>query len=98
MRRRLWRLFNPALDDDVRQQLVKTLIRSSRAVGLALRANDQAALSAARTEVDAAKVKLGERGPPRWTHGAPDYNRRMARNTPYADWFAELGAEGQRSE
>ena len=73
-------------------------MRSRRAVGLALRANDHAALSAARAEVDAAKVKLGELGPPWWTDGAPDYNRRMARNTPYADWFSELGAEGQRSE
>jgi hypothetical protein len=33
---------------------------------------------------------LGERGPVWWTDGAPDFNRRMARNTPYADWFAAL--------
>jgi hypothetical protein len=31
---------------------------------------------------------LGERGPPWWTDGAPDYNRHLARNTPYAAWFA----------
>lgn len=57
-----------------------------------------AAMSAARAEVAAAKVKLGKRGPPWWTDGAPDYNRRMAHNTPYADWFAQLAAEGQRTE
>lgn len=65
-------------------------MRARRAVGSALRADDAAALSAARGEVDAAKVRLGERGPPWWTDGAPDYNRRMARNTPYAEWFAAL--------
>jgi hypothetical protein len=41
--------------------------------------------------VDAAKRALGERGPVWWTDGAPDYNRRMARNTPYASWFAATG-------
>jgi len=33
---------------------------------------------------------LGERGMPWWSDGAPDYNRRLARNTPYRDWFAGL--------
>ncbi len=42
------------------------------------------ALAAARAEVDAAKHGLGERGPPWWTDGAPDYNRYMFENTPYA--------------
>ena len=37
-----------------------------------------------------AKVALGERGPVWWDDGAPDLNRRMARNTVYADWFAAL--------
>ncbi|MGL5839316.1 MAG: hypothetical protein ACRCY3_12525 [Sphingorhabdus sp.] len=68
-------------------------MRSRRAVGLALRAKDDAALLAARAAVDAAKVKLGERGPPWWTDGAPDYNRRMVDTTPYAEWFASLGAD-----
>lgn len=68
-------------------------MRARRAVGLALRAGDSAALSAARAEVDAAKVRLGERGPPWWTDGTLDYNRRMARNSPYADWFAGLAAD-----
>jgi hypothetical protein len=67
-------------------------MQARRAVGLALRPDDAAALSAGRAKVDGAKVKLGERGPPWWTDGAPDYNRQMARNTPYADWFASLNA------
>jgi hypothetical protein len=43
--------------------------------------------------VDAAKRALGERGPVWWTDGTPDLNRRLARDTPYAGWFAGLGAE-----
>ena len=31
-------------------------------------------------------VVLGERGPVWWTDGAPDFNRKLARNTPYARW------------
>jgi hypothetical protein len=38
--------------------------------------------------VNEAKLALGERGPVWWENGAPDYNRHMARNTCYADWFA----------
>ncbi len=44
----------------------------------------------ARAAVDAAKVALGERGPVWWDDGAPDYNRCMAKNTPYADWAISL--------
>ena len=44
----------------------------------------------ARAAVDAAKVALGERGTPWWTDGAPDYNRKMARSTPYAGWFERV--------
>ena len=54
--------------------------------------NDAVRLADARARVDAAKRGLGERGPPWWDDGAPDYNRRMARNTPYAAWFASLPA------
>ena len=50
------------------------------------------ALRAARDRVDAAKHALGERGPPWWTDGAPDLNRRMVAGTPYAAWFAALAA------
>jgi len=61
-----------------------------RAVRTALAAQDSDALAASRRSVDKAKVRLGERGPAWWSDGSPDLNRRMVRNTPYADWFAGL--------
>ena len=64
-----------------------------RAARLGRRAGDRAALAEAGAAVDAAKVALGERGPVWWTDGAPDLNRRMARNTPYAEWFAALSGD-----
>lgn len=90
VRGRLWRCANPALPDDVRQALTRDLMRARRDVGAALRAGDAAALADARGRVDAAKIALGERGPVWWADGSPDYNRRLARNTPYAAWFAGL--------
>ena len=47
--------------------------------------------AAAALEVETAKRALGERGPVWWTDGTPDYNRKLARNTPYANWFDALG-------
>jgi len=44
----------------------------------------------ARAAVDRAKRGLGERGPVWWRDGAKDYNRYLAKNTPYAEWFASL--------
>jgi len=43
--------------------------------------------------VDEAKTALGEREPVWWTDGAPDDNRRLAKNTRYAEWFAEREAQ-----
>lgn len=87
---RLWRCTNPALDEAVKKKWVKRLMDARRAVKDAKRAEDAAALKEARSQVDKAKVALGERGPVWWTDGAPDYNRYMAKNTPYADWYAAL--------
>lgn len=87
---RLWRLSNPALGPRQRQLLVEALMRARRDVGLALKASDKAAERKARQRVHRAKVALGERGPPWWTDGAPDYNRHLAGNTPYAGWFSAL--------
>ena len=61
-----------------------------RAVGVAKRAGDVAAEKEARRAVDGAKIALGERGPPWWTDGAQDFNRYMAKNSPYAEWFMSL--------
>ena len=90
VRGRLWRTSNPALDPGVRQALVEQLMAARRQVGAAKKAGDAAAERSARAAVDAAKRLLGERGPVWWTDGAPDYNRRMVANTPYAAWYAAL--------
>ncbi len=85
MRGRLWRAANPALTDAERDGLVKELMAARRAVGAATRANDVIAEKSARARVNDAKVALGERGPVWWSDGAPDYNRRLLTNTPYAE-------------
>lgn len=85
---------NPALSPDERARLQRELMGARRAVGTALRNGDADALRTARAGVDAAKVALGERGPVWWTDGAPDWNRRMARNTPYAEWWSRISATG----
>ena len=92
VRGRLWRTSNPALPPERRSALTRELMGARRAVGVALRADDADALHAARAAVDAAKTALGERGPVWWTDGAPDYNRHMARNSPYRDWYDSLAA------
>ena len=88
---RLWRRSNPALDPAERQDLINELMSARRAVRDGK--GDPEAIAAARRRVDAAKVALGERGPVWWTDGSPDFNRHMAKNTPYADWFAAIVSE-----
>lgn len=94
VRGRLWRTSDPALSEERRAELVSQLMTARRDVGTARRSGDGEAERAARQRVDAAKHGLGERGAVWWTDGAPDYNRHMARNTPYAGWFAALASEG----
>ena len=74
------------------------LMSARRAKQLAMRGGNLIAREAARARVDAAKIELGKRGPVWWDDGAPDYNRRLARTTPYADWWANLVAETQISK
>lgn len=90
VRGRLWRCTDPALPAADRDRLVGELMAARRAIAVARRAADTAGSAAARAGVDAAKRELGERGPVWWADGAPDYNRHLARNTPYAAWFSEL--------
>ncbi len=87
---RLWRCSNPGLSAEHRQKLTHELMDARREKGRAMRVDDAPAREAARQRVDAAKHSLGERGPVWWTDSAPDWNRHMARNTPYAEWFAAL--------
>ena len=76
VRGRLWRLSDPSLDPDRREAVVRELMDARR--------------TRDRARVDAAKRALGERGPVWWTDGAPDWNRHLAKNSSYADWFAGL--------
>lgn len=91
---RLWRCTNPNLPEAKRQRLVTVLMQARRDVAKGKRSDDAVLITAARQRVHAAKVALGERGAVWWTDGAPDYNRHLVRNTPYADWFAALVKEG----
>ncbi|MGI3778924.1 MAG: hypothetical protein ACRYGC_16660 [Janthinobacterium lividum] len=91
VRGRLWRCTDPGLDEATRAALTRELMDARRAKGAAMRAGDGGAREAARARVDAAKRGLGERGPVWWADGAPDYNRHMARTTPYAAWAEEEG-------
>ncbi|MBK8184352.1 MAG: hypothetical protein V9G63_13610 [Candidatus Competibacter sp.] len=90
VRNRLWRTSNPALTAEERGHWVSELMAARRAVAVARRNADANRLRQARAAVQAAKVALGERGPVWWRDGAPDYNRRLVHNTPYAAWFAAL--------
>jgi hypothetical protein len=84
VRGRLWRLSNPSLDPAVHERLVQELMAARRAVRGAKNGSER---MSARLEADAAKRALGERGEVWWNDGAPDYNRRLAVDTPYAEWF-----------
>ncbi len=89
VRGRLWRTSNPDLPADQREVLVKQLMDARRALRTA---GSQAETAGLRAAVDAAKRGLGERGSVWWTDGAPDLNRTLVKNTPYAGWFATLAA------
>ena len=84
-------VFGSGLSEVLREALTRELMAARRAKGVAMRAGDAAGREAARARVEAAKVGLGERGAVWWDDGAPDYSRRMAVNTPYAEWWASVG-------
>jgi hypothetical protein len=83
---RLWRTSNPNLAEADRHSWVAKLMAARRAVRDSR--GDLEATQAARQSVDEAKRALGERGPVWWTDGAPDFNRKLIKNTPYAEWWA----------
>jgi hypothetical protein len=88
VRGRLWRLSNPRLDSATHERLVTEIMEARRVVR---DAKDPQERLAARGRVDAAKRALGERGEVWWQDGAPDYNRQLAVDTPYAEWFVTTG-------
>lgn len=73
VRGRLWRLSDPSLSEERRDTLVRELMDARR--------------QRDRARVDAAKRALGERGPVWWNDSAPDWNRHLAKNSPYAQWW-----------
>lgn len=87
VRGRLWRKAKPDLPAELRTALVKQLMDARRA--LRGKASEDVR-RVAREQVELAKQALGERGPVWWTDGAPDFNRKLAKNTPYAEWFSRL--------
>lgn len=88
VRGRLWRMADPNLSDDERAKLVGRLM-AARRVRQAKARVDAAAEVIAHRAVDRAKRGLGERGPVWWKDGSLDLNRHMAKNSPYAAWYAE---------
>lgn len=81
---------NPGLDEKEQAELVKRLMAARRAVRDAKKAADREAEAKAHGAVDKIKHALGERGPVWWDDGSPDLNRHMAKNTPYAGWYASI--------
>lgn len=92
-RRRLWRRTDPALPEGEREAAVRDLMAARRRVR---DADDDEERRAARAGVDAAKRRLGERGPVWWGDGARDWTRFSPLNTPYAEWFKGLGEAARR--
>ena len=87
---RLWRRTDPRLPEEERRAAVRALMKARRAVRDAATAEDT---RAARAAVQAAKERLGERGPVWWDDDAPDETRRAPWTTRYAAWWDALGEE-----
>ncbi len=90
VRGRLWRKSDPSLGEGRRVTLVGELMRARNDLCQARRRNDDTLRLDARRRIQQAKEELGERGAVWWTDDAPDYNRRMAVNTPYREWYLGL--------
>ncbi|MEM7709767.1 MAG: hypothetical protein AAF264_03270 [Pseudomonadota bacterium] len=84
---RLWRKTDPRLSDPERRAAVKSLMQARRAVR---DAEDDSQTRRARAAVQAAKERLGERGPVWWDDGAPDEGRKAPWNSSYAAWWEAL--------
>ena len=90
---RLWRAANPTLPAERKVRFMRELLNGRRALKTAKLSGDEAAITSARQMVALAQVGLGERGKVWWKDGAPDLNRTLVKNSPYATWFAALGIE-----
>ena len=93
---RLWRAPNPTLPAESKVRHMRELLNGRRALKSAKAAGDEDAIAAARRLVARAQVGLGERGNVWWNDGAPDLNRTLVKNSPYADWFARVAPPTQQ--
>jgi len=94
---RLWRAANPSLPAEAKVRYMRELLNGRRALKAAKVANDEDAITAARRIIAGAQAGLGERGKVWWKDGAPDLNRTLAKNSPYADWYAAADSRLQAS-
>ncbi|MEO5685935.1 MAG: hypothetical protein ABIR54_01120 [Burkholderiaceae bacterium] len=92
---RLWRAANPSLPAEAKVRYTREQLNGRRALKLAKTAGDEDAILAARKIIAGAQSGLGERGKVWWKDGAPDLNRTLAKNSPYADWFAAVDPGSQ---
>jgi hypothetical protein len=90
---RLWRAPNPTLSAELKVRYTRELLNGRRAMKAAKVTGDEEAIASARRLVRRAQEALGERGAVWWTDGQPDFNRRLAKLSPYADWFARMDVE-----
>lgn len=86
----LWRKSAPSLCEEERKAAVEDLMRARRDVSAAKKSVDATAERESREAVDAAKRRLGERGPVWWTDGAPDEGGKAPSNSSYAEWWRTL--------
>lgn len=82
---RRWRATDPLIPDDVNARLRSELMSARRAVGAALRAQNEPAERHARGRVQATKVALGERGTPWWEQSEDERRARWERGLPLAE-------------
>jgi len=92
---RLWRAANPTLPAERKIRFMRELLNGRRALKAAKLSGDEAAITDARRRVALAQVGLGERGRVWWKDGAPDLNRTLVKNSPYAQWYASFDGDGQ---
>jgi len=95
---RLWRAANPTLSAERKVRFMRELLNGRRALKAAKLSGDEAAITDARRMVALAQAGLGERGRVWWTDGAPDLNRTLVKNSPYAQWYAGVAGEQQDAQ
>lgn len=92
-RGRLWRKTDPALPDSERRAAIKALMQARMAIR---NAEDEATRQSALADVEAAKVRLGEKGPVWWRDGARDEQGTPPRESSYRAWWERLDESERR--